>query len=187
MKQQSTIWLTISLLVLILIGIGVLLYYEIDDREDDYDDMTVQLPFSLAQAEAIALGAVAGTITESGIESEEGRLLYSVEMLDTDVEHEVKIDPYTGAIISIEQEAIEKPSGANVGTAKQPAPTQQSPITEEDARQIAIEIVPGRITDVEIERKFGKQCYVVEIDADRGPETDVIIEIATGKVLGTED
>ena len=59
-------------------------------------------------------------------------------------------------------------------------------ITEEEAIAIALEEVKGKVTDVAIEKKFGKAAYVVEIDADNGPETDVIIDIATGEVLGIE-
>jgi len=57
-------------------------------------------------------------------------------------------------------------------------------ITEEDAKRIALENVKGRVTDVAIEKKFGKLSYVVEIDA--GTETDVIIDINTGEILGIE-
>ena len=42
------------------------------------------------------------------------------------------------------------------------------------------------MTDVAIENKFGKPTYVVEIQADTGIETDVIIDIDTGEVLGVE-
>jgi hypothetical protein len=59
-------------------------------------------------------------------------------------------------------------------------------ITEEQAKEIALKEVPGKVTDVAIERKYGKVTYVVEIDPDSGPETDVIIEAATGIVLGVE-
>jgi len=59
-------------------------------------------------------------------------------------------------------------------------------ITEEDAKRIALERVPGEVTDVAIEAKFGKKTYVVEIVADNGPETDVIIDFATGEILGVE-
>ena len=46
--------------------------------------------------------------------------------------------------------------------------------------------VPGRVTDVAIERKFGRLAYVIESDADIEPETDVIIDIETGEILGIE-
>ena len=56
-------------------------------------------------------------------------------------------------------------------------------ITEERAIQIALSRVPGKVTDVSIEKKFGRPAYVVEIDRDKGPETDVIIDLYTGFVL----
>ena len=59
-------------------------------------------------------------------------------------------------------------------------------ITEEDAKKIAIQEVPGEITDVAIEKKFGKPTYVIEIQA-ASCEIDVIIDIDTGKILGIED
>ena len=46
--------------------------------------------------------------------------------------------------------------------------------------------MPGKITDIDIEKKFGKPTYVVEIQAESG-EIDVIIDINTGEILGTED
>jgi len=61
----------------------------------------------------------------------------------------------------------------------------ETKITEEEAKEIALKKVSGKITDIEIEKKFGKIAYVVEIDAD-GIETDVIIDINTGEVLGIE-
>ena len=60
-------------------------------------------------------------------------------------------------------------------------------ITEDDAERIALARVPGEVTDVAIEEKFGRLSFVVEIDADSGPETDVIIDISTGEVLGVEE
>jgi len=48
-------------------------------------------------------------------------------------------------------------------------------ITESEAKEIAKREVDGRVTDIEIEKKFGKAAYVVEIDDD-GEEIDVIID-----------
>lgn len=58
-------------------------------------------------------------------------------------------------------------------------------ITEEDAKEIALQEVSGKVTDVAIEKKFGKPTYVVEIQTKSG-EMDVIIDIDTGKILGIE-
>ena len=63
----------------------------------------------------------------------------------------------------------------------------QSKITEDEAVKIAQEAVPGDVTAVSIEKKLGANRYVVELLAkDDGIETDVIIDMESGKVLGTE-
>ena len=70
-------------------------------------------------------------------------------------------------------------------TEKEPVEELKTGITEQEAIEIALKAVDGEMTDVSIEKKFGKAAYVVEIDAD-GTETDVTIDIETGKVLGIE-
>jgi uncharacterized membrane protein YkoI len=60
-------------------------------------------------------------------------------------------------------------------------------ITAEQASQIALMAVPGKVTDVAIERKRGRNVYVVEIAAEKdGAEIDVLVDIESGKVVGTE-
>ena len=59
-------------------------------------------------------------------------------------------------------------------------------IGDEEARKIALAAVPGEVTGVAIETKQGKQRIVVEVLAKDGSEVDVIIDMETGKVLGTE-
>ena len=60
-------------------------------------------------------------------------------------------------------------------------------ISEEKATEIALKKVPGTVTSVVIERKRGKNVYVVEIiEKSSGQEVDVFVDIETGKVLGTD-
>jgi len=64
----------------------------------------------------------------------------------------------------------------------------QSPatkISEEQATKIALERIPGKVTSVTIERKRGKNVYVVEIQTPDG-EKDVFVDIVSGKIVGTE-
>ncbi|MCB9362062.1 PepSY domain-containing protein [Candidatus Woesearchaeota archaeon] len=58
-------------------------------------------------------------------------------------------------------------------------------MSEDRAIDIALQAVPGKVTDVAIEKKFGKIAYVIEID-DSGTETDVVIDMDTGDILGIE-
>lgn len=59
-------------------------------------------------------------------------------------------------------------------------------ISEAEARKIALNRVPGYITNVSIERKFGELAYVIAIEADDGPEAEVVIDIDTGEILAVE-
>lgn len=64
---------------------------------------------------------------------------------------------------------------------KQPA----AKITSEQAKKIALEQIPGKVTDVTIEKKEGKNVYVVEIQTPNG-EKDVFVDIESGKIVGTD-
>jgi uncharacterized membrane protein YkoI len=59
-------------------------------------------------------------------------------------------------------------------------------ISPEQASKIALERIPGNVTDVTIERKRGKQVYVVEILTPDEGEKDVLVDIKTGQIVGTE-
>lgn len=77
---------------------------------------------------------------------------------------------------------------STVGKASDKPSKQKSPVAKisaAEATKIALERIPGKATDVKIERKLGKNVYVVEIQTARG-EKDVLIDIESGKILGTE-
>jgi len=64
--------------------------------------------------------------------------------------------------------------------------TPEAKITPEQASKIALEKIPGNVTDVTIERKRGKNVYVVEIQTENDGEKDVFVDIKTGRVVGTD-
>jgi uncharacterized membrane protein YkoI len=68
---------------------------------------------------------------------------------------------------------------------RQPTPPVAK-ITEEQATKIALERIPGKVTDVKIERKRGKNVYVVEIQTPNQGEKDVFVDIETGQIVGTD-
>jgi hypothetical protein len=108
-------------------------------------------------------------------------------------EHKYYCAAVGGLALEVALEGNETVELISVEYGSEPTPSAQEPpeelktnITEDEAKQIALREVPGQVTDVAIERKFGRLSYVVEIDADSGPETDVIIDIETGEVLAVE-
>ncbi len=61
-------------------------------------------------------------------------------------------------------------------------------ISKEQATQNALAAFPGQVTDVAIEKKRGKNVWVVEIVAEKtGAETDVLVDMDSGVVIGKDD
>src|SRR6195952_2523384 len=60
-------------------------------------------------------------------------------------------------------------------------------ISKEQATQNALTALPGTVTDVTVEKKRGKNVWVIEIVAEKtGAETDVLIDMDSGAVIGMD-
>ena len=60
-------------------------------------------------------------------------------------------------------------------------------ISQDDAKLIAVKAVPGKAINVAVEKQKGINRYVVEVmPVAGGKELDVIIDMASGKVIGIE-
>ena len=59
-------------------------------------------------------------------------------------------------------------------------------VSAEQAEAIALKAVPGKVTEVAIERKHGKRVYVVEIETGTQGERDVFVDMSSGEVIGTD-
>ena len=76
---------------------------------------------------------------------------------------------------------------SNRALVQEAAVTSDARITKEQATEAALQSLPGDVTDVTIERKRGKLVYVIEIVAKKdGAETDVLVDMESGKVLGMD-
>ena len=79
-------------------------------------------------------------------------------------------------------------AGKSVGAAGSAASASgEKVISQDEAKLIAVKAVPGKVIDVAVEKKGGVNRYVVEVaPAKGGKELDVVIDMASGKVLGIE-
>jgi uncharacterized membrane protein YkoI len=59
-------------------------------------------------------------------------------------------------------------------------------ISGAEATKVALESIPGKVTSLTIERKRGKNVYVVEIRTPQGAERDVFVDIESGNIVGTD-
>src|SRR3989338_7052387 len=129
-----------------------------------------------AQAGSIASGAVKGTVEEIELEKENGNPIYSVEIINEKGEHDIKIDAHTGKILKIE---VENDVGRKELEVVNPK------ISEEQAKKIALNAVNGKATDIEAKKVNGVYVYEVEIQSN-GEETDVLVNMMTGKIENVE-
>ena len=77
-------------------------------------------------------------------------------------------------------------AGAAVAADKPAASAPAAKITEEQAKEIALKALPGKVTKVVIEKKKGKTVYAVEIMSAKQGEKDVLVDVMTGKVVGID-
>lgn len=72
-------------------------------RIKNRDRLTSEARITFEQAEQAALRRVPGTIVESELERENGRVVYSVEIVATDgTESEVHVDAMSGEVVDVE-------------------------------------------------------------------------------------
>ena len=77
--------------------------------------------------------------------------------------------------------------GGNQGQFRRSGGQRPRKISKEQATQAALQALPGKVTDVTIEKKRGKTVYVIEIVAEKdGAETDVLVDMTSGAVLGMD-
>jgi uncharacterized membrane protein YkoI len=59
-------------------------------------------------------------------------------------------------------------------------------VSGDQATKIALGLMPGKVTSLKIERKRGKNVYVVEIQTRDKGEKDVFVDIESGEIVGTD-
>ena len=77
-------------------------------------------------------------------------------------------------------------AGAAMAKDKPAAAPADAKITEDQAKEIALKAMPGKVTGVAIEKKKGKTVYAVEIMTEKKGEKDVLVDVVSGKVIGID-
>lgn len=76
----------------------------ISDKKEE-QQLTKQAKISEKESHNIALQEVKGQITDSELDMENGKLVYSIEIIDKqNNEHEIEVDAKTGDILKIEKD-----------------------------------------------------------------------------------
>lgn len=136
---------------------------------------------SADKAKSIALGLANGTITDFELDEDHGRLKYEIEIKANGIEHEIKIDAYTGKILKHEKDRDDDWDDDDY----KKYGNKSNIISAEKAKSIALGLANGKITDFELDEDDGILIYKVEIKA-KGLEHEIEIDAHTGKVLEHE-
>jgi uncharacterized membrane protein YkoI len=109
MKQNNIAKLILAFAITATIGLGSTALAK--DHEKDTSALEAQAKVSKADAQATALAKVpGGTVKESEIEMEKGKLIWSFDIATTGTKDttEVNVDAITGKIVNVEVESAEK-------------------------------------------------------------------------------
>jgi uncharacterized membrane protein YkoI len=111
---------------------------------------------------------------------------FDIEKRAYDYGHTQPLEPKNGEIAQSQSNPTPDvpPVGAVINEPAMDKPFVAK-IPEDRAKEIALKRLPGQATAVTIERKRGKNVYVVEIQTSRG-ERDVLVDPDSGKILGME-
>ncbi|TNP04348.1 PepSY domain-containing protein [Bacillus pacificus] len=118
------------------------------------------------KAEEMALQKVQGEIKYTILEKRNGIEVFVITVETNDKQSKVvEIEKTTGKI-----QLLEKP---------------MTKVTEEQAKEIAVQQVPGNIKGIRLEQKNEKNIYVIEIEKSANENVIVEIEENTGAFIGT--
>lgn len=169
---RTILKIVLGFIVVVVLGMSTLLVTAISTGKNP---MHMLFPVDEQQAVSIVQAKVRGTVQEVEIPTSSNPV-YEVEMNDGDTEMDVTVDARTGDVVAIEEDIPESETSMY---------TSNSPITEQEAKDIAVERTGGRVSDFEVKRRNGRIAYEVEITKN-GNEADVLIDAETGDILDIE-
>ncbi|WP_216829717.1 PepSY domain-containing protein [Alkalihalobacterium elongatum] len=143
---------------------------------------------TLSEAKDIALAKVEnGIVTEAERDREDGRIIYEIEVKNEHEKYEFDIDQQSGEIIKekVKQRNQKREKSQSTRTTE----NNNSIISIDQAKEIALNEVSGKIDEIELERENGVLIYEVEIETEQYDDDDeatVYIDAITGKVLYVE-
>lgn len=133
-----------------------------------------------AKAEAIALKAAPGQVESIELDKKGSSTYYDIEIQQTRQEMDVRVDAYTGKVLSVRKDADDDDDRY----AEAPASGGKL-ITAGRAAEAAQAAVKGTVTDIDLDRERGTAVYEVEIRNGQ-IKTEVGVDAYTAKIVYTD-
>lgn len=178
--MKTKIWSSITAAALILggaYGIGELKGSTAEAAAAVKSQSTTLI--SVSQAEQIALKAAPGQVESIDLEKKASGMYYDIEIQQTKQEIDVRVDAYSGKVISVRKDVDDDGSYTA-------APASGGKlITAGKAAEVAQTAVKGTVTEIDLDRDHGGAVYEVEIRNGQ-VKTEVGVDAYTAKVVYTD-
>lgn len=139
----------------------------------DADLATETLPVTAEDAWDIALEATGGGEVRSiEIDDHDGSWEWEIEIQLDGEEHELDIDATTGEVTDHDREADDD---------REPAVDITSPMTYQEAIEIALGEQDGRVEGWELDSDDGHIEYTIDIEREDGEDVEVEVDVETGE------
>ncbi|WP_405107307.1 PepSY domain-containing protein [Paenibacillus sp. FSL K6-1217] len=133
----------------------------------------------VSKAEQIALKAAPGQVENIELEKKASGTYYDIEIQQTKQEMDVRVDAYTGKVISVRKDSDDDDSYKAA-----PAPGGKM-ITAGKAAEVAQAAVKGTVTEIDLDGDHGGAVYEVEIRNGQ-VKTEIGVDAYTAKVVYTD-
>jgi uncharacterized membrane protein YkoI len=177
--KKSWVWISAGLLTIIIVVAGLSLWRGFSTKAES---------LSKKEAEKLIETRYKGKVTQIILNGAQ----YVAQMTRNDSIYEIKLDSNSGKVVSMDVKGQIKtqPDHPPIGGEERPEPQQpangneaDSIITQEDAVQIALQQVSGKVDKVELETEDSFSYYLVKIETTDKREAVIQIHVISGEVL----
>ncbi|MEN2466429.1 PepSY domain-containing protein [Ornithinibacillus sp. JPR2-1] len=132
---------------------------------------------SLEEAIEIALAEHHGYVESIELERKRGKVYYEVDFENPDVD--VYIDASTGEVLRVNWDDDDDRYDENH------KPNMENIISIEEAKEIAVAEVGGKVIEIDLDKDDGRYEYELELRTDRG-EAEITIDAESGEIVELE-
>ncbi|MBS3679341.1 PepSY domain-containing protein [Ornithinibacillus massiliensis] len=132
---------------------------------------------SLEEAIEIALAEHDGYVESIELERKRGKVYYEVDFENPDVD--VYIDASTGEVLRVDWDDDDDRYDENH------KPNMENIISIEEAKEIAVAEVGGKVIEIDLDKDDGRYEYELELRTDRG-EAEITIDAESGEIVELE-
>lgn len=125
-----------------------------------------------------------GNITEFELDTEDGRVIYEIEIKDENVKYDLDVDANTGEVIKVDEKKY-KQNKKNTDEVTETETKLEDIISVEEAEAIAQKEFSGTVTQLELDKDDGRYVYEIEL-RNGNQEAEMDIDAKTGEILELE-